>query len=741
MARRTQTEAIGLALTDVGVGAVLALTILVSAYLLFQVQPLISKLILPWFGGSPMVWTTAMLFFQAVLFFGYSYAHLVSRYLSLRQQSLIHMALVVTAAYLATFVVPGESLKPDSTESPVWQVLLLLGSCVGIPYFCLATTGPLIQYWFSHTYPGRSPYRLYALSNVGSFLALLSFPYLFEPFFELTQLGNYWTFGFWLFAVLCITAAFQILQGHTSSSSDYAHASCFEESAPSDIPTVRERVGWVALPALASLTFIATTDRVSHDIAPEPRLWITTLSLYLLTFIICFDHERWYHRRIIPSACLLTIALLTGIQDIGTRLGFEWDFTVTEVRWGHFLVMFLICFMCHGELVRLRPKLPHYLTEFYLWMSFGGACGGLFVALVATNLFDEFYEWPLCLLLAIALGTFILVSEMTPKGQMSQNKNTTMARKSLAGTVGLVLAGLVCFWLDPFYWVAPSSPEYEEIYLQRSRNFYGTVTVKERVHRTDPSQSYRVLYSGEITHGVQFTHPDKRALPVSYYSIESGVGETLEYAKLKYPKIRVAVVGLGTGALATYARESDHYDFYEINPEMIRIAYQWFDNVPGCKASRKEIILGDARLKLEQAPGNVQYDVIVLDAFSGDSVPIHLLTKEAFEIYRIHLKPKGLIVVHITNRYLNLYPVVKRQAEHLGMPFRNKFQSEESDHLILKNHYMIITNDSEYLTLFPSVNRRYLDENGNLIRKEDPDISDVPLWTDSFSSINPIEIN
>ncbi|HTJ54154.1 MAG TPA: fused MFS/spermidine synthase [Nitrosospira sp.] len=647
---------------------------------------------------------------------------------------------MIFAAYLAAFIIPGEHFKPTGTESPVWQILLLLGSCVGIPYFCLATTGPLIQYWFSHAYPGRSPYRLYSLSNFGSFLALLSFPYLFEPFFELPQLGSYWTIGFWIFASFCIAAAFQMLQRSSSSSSADHYSSFPAGSIQSDSLGKWQRVGWVALPTLASLTFIAATDRVSHDIAPEPRLWITMLSLYLLTFIICFDHERWYRRRLAAIMCLLTILILAGRHDILDGLGLDWKFGVSEVRWTHFLAMFLICFMCHGELVRLRPKSRDHLTEFYLWMSFGGACGGLFVTLVATNLFDDFYEWSLCLLSAIALGTYILVSPPKAMLQEARNKSAARVKQLLSGAAGVLIAGVVCFWLDPFQWRQHSSPEFEDIFLYGSRNFYGTVAVEERIHRTDPSQSYRLLYSGQIVHGVQFTNTAKRTLPASYYSIGSGVGETLEYAKSKYPKMRVAIVGLGIGTLATYARELDHYDFYEINPKMIQIANQWFDNVRQCKAGTKEMILGDARLKLEQAPGDVQYDVIVLDAFSGDSVPIHLLTREAFEIYRKHLKPHGFIAIHITNRYLNLYPVVKRQAEHLGMRFRNKFQSAESSRLIRNNHYFIITDDAEYLALFPSVNRRYFDDSGSLIRKDDPNISNVPLWTDHFSSINPIEI-
>ena len=723
------------------VGVVLALTVLVSAYLLFQVQPLISKFILPWFGGSPAVWTTAMLFFQCLLFFGYSYAHLVSRFLSIRQQTLIHIALVISAAYLAAFIVPDEHFKPTGTESPVWQILLLLGSCVGVPYFCLATTGPLIQYWFSHAYPGRSPYRLYSLSNVGSFLALLSFPYLFEPFFELSQLGSYWTIGFWIFASFCIAAALQMLQRSSSSSSADHYTSFPAESIRSDSLGKWQRVGWIALPALASLAFIATTDRISHDIAPEPRLWITTLSLYLLTFIICFDQERWYQRRPTAIMCLLTILILTGSQDIAEWLGFDWYPGVTEVRWSHFLAMFLICFMCHGELVRLRPKSHDHLTEFYLWMSFGGACGGIFVTLVATNLFDGFYSnGHLFPGVAHVSGAYIYVSARTSEPSTVPNKSTARVNQLFFGAArGCSVPGIGCLWLNPFQWQPHFSPEFEEIYLHNSRNFYGTVAVEDQdTPDSRPKSCASLLAAGYRSRCSVYSHCQAHAASRVLLHGEWGRGDG-GISKIKYTELELGRHRLGYCTLATCARESDHYD-YEINPKVIQIANQWFDNVPRCKARTKEMILGDARLKLEQAADDVQYDIIALDAFSGDSVPVHLLTREAFAILHRHLKPNGFIVIHITNRYLNLYPVVKRQAEHLGMGFRNKFQGGEPSRLVFKNHYFIITDNAEYLSLFPSVNRRYLDDEGNLIGEDDPNIPNVPLWTDHFSSINPIEI-
>jgi hypothetical protein len=720
------------------VGGLLALVVFSSAYLVFQVQPLMSKFVLPWFGGSPSVWTTAMLFFQCLLFGGYAYAHLVARFLSIRQQTLAHIGLLVVAAVLAASIVPGEHLKPQGLESPVWSILLLLGSCVGLPYFCLSTTGPLIQHWFAHAYPGRSPYRLYSLSNLGSLLALLSFPYVFEPLLELQDIARYWSVGFAVFSVLCVIAAVQIRRvPGLPAGAGVAHAATGE---PAAAPGMLQRLAWVGLPALASLAFIATTDRVSHDIAPEPRLWIATLSLYLLTFIICFDHERWYRRRVVAGLCLAAILLLTASRDLPEMFGLEWDISATEVRWSHFFTMFLICLMCHGELVRAKPKSHKYLTEFYLWMSFGGACGGLFVALVATNCFNEYYEWPLCLVAAIGVGIGILASASADGVPKRGREGGAISRQLAYGAGGLMLVGGVLFLLDPLQWRQHPSSEFTDAYLQRSRNFYGTVAVKERIYPADPAQNYRVFYSGQITHGVQFTLADKRTLPISYYAPESGVGETLDYAKAKHPSIDVGIIGLGIGTLANYARPADRYDLYEINPQVVGVANTLFDNVANSRAGVKNVIVGDARLKLEQTADAVKYDVLVLDAFSGGSVPIHLLTREAFAIYQRHLKPDGFIAINITNGYLNLYPVVKRQAEHLGLGIRYKFQGSDGERKVRKSYYAILTRDADYLARYPSAYRRHVDDAGRLPREEDPNIPDVPLWTDSFSSINPIEI-
>jgi spermidine synthase len=313
------------------------------------------------------------------------------------------------------------------------------------------------------------------------------------------------------------------------------------------------------------------------------------------------------------------------------------------------------------------------------------------------------------------------------------------AKKS-AWFLVLIAVALVSFLTDSLRMREESNPDYTDTRLHQSRNFYGTVSVMERRYHQKPAEDYRVFYSGQITHGMQYLDASRRRLPVTYYGRESGVGETMSYAQSRHPSMSVAIIGLGAGTLATYARPSDFFDFYEINPEAVKVADRWFDNVSTCLAQEKRVIIGDARLKMEQLDDNALYDIIVLDAFTGGAVPIHLLTREAFQIYRNHLKRDGFIVINITNGYLNLYPVVKRQAEALNMGFRHKFQPSEPDRHIRKNMFFILTKDGQYLQQYPSVSRKYFNDQGLMAREEDPNLADVPLWTDHFSSLTPIEL-
>jgi spermidine synthase len=445
---------------------------------------------------------------------------------------------------------------------------------------------------------------------------------------------------------------------------------------------------------------------------------------------------------------LLTSVALAGRNDIANWLGLQLDFGVTELRVSHFAVMFLGCFLCHGELFRIRPRNVRYLTEFYLWVSFGGAVGGLFVALVCTNVFADYYEWTFSVIGAAALACFVLVSERQSDGALraAPIKNDVLPVRMIRGwpALGAVcaavcLAAVIVYFVDPFKWQNEGSAERTEVRLHQSRNFYGAITVTEVRHQ-DRTRDYRIFYSGDVVHGLQFIDPMKRRSPVSYHAESSGVGETLMYARARQSSLRVAIVGLGAGTLATYAREGDNYDFYEINPAVVDVATEFFTNVSDCLAREKRVILGDARLRMEEMPADVQYDVIVLDAFTGSSVPVHLMTREAFQTYRRHLKPDGFIVVNITNRYLNLYPVVRLQAEALSMGYRYKSLDPKPDEQIRRSRHFVITDDEEYLRRYPSVYGSYRDSSGNVLQFDEPDVPGILLWTDQFSSISPIQI-
>jgi spermidine synthase len=569
---------------------------------------------------------------------------------------------------------------------------------------------------------------------VGSFLALLSFPYVLEPWLEQQEMGRLWTAGFWVFALLCLPVALGAWQNKSpvgAAPSGAADGVPAKQAVDSSLkPSLAQRLSWVALPALASLVFIATTDQISHDVAPEPGLWVATLGLYLVTFILTFDHPRWYRPKLFAFLTLVLLLASSGLNDIPRWLGIQWDYGVNEVRWSHYALLFVVCMLCHGELYRRRPTDTRRLTEFYLCMSVGGAFGGLFVTLVATQFFDDYYEWLIALVLVALLACHVLFRFA---GQAPDR-----VRQAAGALTAVVMVALLFVMENPWSWRNVHKGDRTEVLLDQVRNFYGTVAVKERRFAKEPERDDRVFFSGNVTHGQQFLSDKLRHVPTTYYARDSGIGETLQWAMSQKPSLSVALIGLGAGTLANYARPADAYDFYEINPAAVRIAQEWFDNLSTCKAGEQNILLGDARLRMEQLPKDKLYDVIVLDAFTGGSVPIHLLTREAFQIYRDHLKPDGHIAINITNAYLNLYPIVKAQAEVLGMAYRHKYQAVDQVRNVRRNLHFIMTHDQAYLKAYPSVNRDIRDDQGRVLRQEPYDQPGLRLWTDQFSSIAPI---
>lgn len=751
-----------------GLALWLSLTIFVSAFLLFQVQPLISKFILPWFGGSPAVWTTAMLFFQCTLFLGYVYSHLSASRLKLSTQVKLHVVLLALASIIAIFVIPISSLKPQGDEDPTSRILMLLTLCVGLPYFVLSTTGPLIQAWFSQAYPGRSPYRLFSLSNLGSLLALGSFPALFEPYLELKTMGYFWMAGFWLFAIFCMICAWKISRvvdlkaGKSIHGSTANGASSDSWAQPSDAtPSVWQRGACIALSGLSSLMFIATTNHVCHDIATVPFLWIVPLALYLLTFIICFDHPRWYVREVWGGLCILGIL---GLKVFGLDLTFIPNLVL------HFGTMFTICMVCHGELVRLRPKNSKFITEYYLMISAGGALGGLFITFIATPFFVEYYEWPFGLLISLGLALYVVILTAMQKWF---SRNT-----QVLGVLAVVLPAtlLVAWRVDPFDWRnSLSDGGVVDKTIMKARNFYGTVQVSDRIYTLEipasenngiargPSDNRRSFWSGNILHGRQLTELSLRNAPLTYYDHDSGVGLTLDYCMngpFRDQPLKFAVVGLGAGSLVAYARASegdraaDECVLYEINPLVEQIAKEHFWYLPDYEkrlGKPIEVRLGDARLTMEREAAQ-EYDVIVLDAFSGDSVPAHLLTHEAFDIYRRHLKKnadgslRGFVCIHITNSFLNLYPIVKNAAKHvLKMPYTSIYREAQPQNHSMRSHYFIITNDERFLaktSMVPQFRESIDPSTGKeILTPIDRDWPGIALWTDHYSTIFNILLN
>lgn len=641
-----------------------ALTIFLSAFLLFQVQPMIAKMILPWFGGGAAVWTACLLFFQSVLLLGYGYSHGIVRRLRPKQQWLLHSVLLVLCLLFLP-IVPSAAWKPAGSEAPVWHILGLLGVTVGLPYFLLSTTGPLIQAWFVQAQPGKTPYRLYALSNLGSMLALLSYPVLIEPTLTLRHQAVTWSVGFAAFALLCIYT------GWTSQGSAAPQEPVEAVDAPAGpAPTWALRVFWVALAACPSMLLLSLTGHMTMDLAPMPFLWVLPLAIYLFSFILCFDAPKWYLRKVFLALLPVALSVTTWLMDKSPA-----DLPNVVVPIVVFSVAYFVCCMvCHGELARLKPH-PHYLTGFYLMLAVGGAIGGIFVGLIAPAVFNAYYEFPISVGLCGVLALVVLFRE----------KEWVFGRDLLGwpAIIAFTLAALLVGYLGRMMRDSVKDS------LFAGRNFYGGLKVRQygKYYGMD---GYRTLAHGSINHGEQYTHPARRKMPVTYYCPDTGVGRFLTSRVIGSPQ-RVALIGLGAGTLAAYGRPGDFYRFYEINPMVPVIANKYFTYLNDAD-SQVDIQMGDARLSLErEAPQN--YDLIAVDAFSSDSIPVHLLTREALQLYFKHLTPRGVLAVHISNRYINLEPVLERGAVAIGKTARVYETDDNEDQTCYGTTWVLLASD------------------------------------------------
>ncbi len=662
-----------------------ATTIFISAFLLFQIQPMIAKMILPWFGGSAAVWITCMLFFQTWLLAGYIYAHIIVRHLKPRIQILIHAVLLCTSLLILP-IVPAVGWKPTGSEAPILRILGLLTVSVGLPYFLLSTTSPLIQAWYSRRYKTALPYRLFALSNLASLLGLLAYPFLVEPIITIRQQSTGWSTAYAVFVIIAIATAW--ISRHAADDDNCL----ITEQGATDSPECRppsfiDKLLWLVFAACASTMLLAVTNHLTQNVTSIPFLWILPLSLYLLSFILCFDYENLYTRNGYLWIVAIALAIMSyGLVDWNARTSLM--LVIISFSAG----LFACCMFCHGELVKRKPH-PRFLTSFYLMLSAGGAVGGLIVGLVAPTLFSGYYELPASLAICAVL-IFIV----------------HFRRRWFNLTTSLLVIGVM---LSCGYYVYM----YQQTARAMVRNFYGMLRVNE--YDKGQETETRRLVHGAITHGVQFVDPKRRRDPIAYYAPDSGVGMAIEH--LRKASLRVGVVGLGAGTLAAYAEPGDLFRFYEINPLVEKLAREEFTYLTDCRG-KAEIILGDARLSLEQEKDQ-QYDLLVVDAFSGDSIPAHLLTTQAIELYFRHLKADGILALHISNAHLDLEPVVEKLGSTLGK-FTILISGEEDD------DEEIYSSDWVLMTSQPLKSPEIAEAAGKL--KSNPKMR---VWTDDYSNL------
>jgi len=637
-----------------------AATIFLSAFLLFQVQPVIARIILPWFGGSAAVWTTCLLFFQSVLLMGYLYSHWLYRKLRPRAQAVVHLGLL-TASLVLLPIWPAASWKPVGAEDPTMRILLLLAVNVGFPYFLLSTTGPLLQAWYARRYRGAMPYRLYALSNAGSMLALISYPVLFEPWLGTRHQAVIWSSAYGVFVVLCAGTAWL---GRDTAVRQ-------AEPAPDSQDPMRRTFFWIALPACASALLLAITNHLTQNIAAIPFLWTLPLSLYLFSFILCFEGAGWYRRTVFLGL------FAVGVGGMAYALSPEFQNTPVKVTIPFFAMgLFICCMVCHGELARLKPH-PSRLTSFYVMIALGGALGGVFVALIAPRVFSGFYELPV----GLAACTFVVLAVLRADPESGLGGSWKQPVPLAAALLTLAVAGYLGFVIR----------ERGKDARLMVRNFYGGLKILEST-ADDSDEPVRRLMHGTITHGEQYLNSKFRDRPTTYYGPNSGVGRAIRQDQEDGP-VRVGVIGLGTGTLAAYGRAGDYFRFYEINPLVLRLANTEFTFLKICKA-RLDVALGDARLSLEREPTE-NFDVLAVDAFSSDAIPVHLLTREAFVLYFRHLKPDGVLAVHVSNKHLNLTPVVKLAAASLQKDAR-LVDTEDEENDVFGSTWVLVTSSTGF---------------------------------------------
>jgi hypothetical protein len=796
-----------------------ALTLLVSAFLLFLVQPLVGKMLLPYMGGTPIVWNTCMVFFQAMLLGGYLYSHLTTKWLGVRKQAYVHLglllvtilALITVATVYSQPIAINKDLTPQGQEIPVFGMLFVLLLAVGLPFFTVATSAPLLQKWFANTgHPAaKDPYFLYGASNLGSVLALVAYPIALEPNFRLATQSWVWSAGFVMLAFLIAGCAWLLWKSPTTlplivketaaSSTNASRPFAGKQSGSHKVPTTppdraltwSERLRWLLLAFVPSSLMLGVTTTLATDIASLPLLWIFPLGIYLMTFIIAFSRlPNWFYTALslITPVLILLVVFIMGAWPQHIKVGIKIIFAL------HLLAFLFVALTCHCSLARSRPSASH-LTEFYLIMSLGGVMGGIFNALVAPLLFKGVYEYKMVLALAClllpALSEFkrstrayvldvvipaavftlalflayqrdfpdfyyvdtpsdwqrvILKASVKVNGQLSG-----LEVDHIFAVIVFGVPALLCYIFveRPLRFalcvggilLAGQIGEYRSRQIYQGRSFFGVLRVTEEEEPQYMIGSLiRKLYHGTTLHGEeQILPPTDKSLPISYYETTGPIGDIFR----EFPKPReganLAFIGLGTGTLTAYAEKGQRVTIFEIDPLVKRLDTEklWnseskqyetmFSFYNRCEAD-KRIVLGDARLKLEEQ--DEQYDMIIVDAFSSDSIPIHLLTQQSIQLYLRKLKdPNGLLVLHISNRYLDLEPIVSRLTDDAHLEARVFSDSADPRRQKAGSHWVAVSRTKEGLGKLLDMPDHWTE----LVRKEG-----TPLWTDDYSALLPI---
>jgi len=681
-----------------------AFSIFIGAFLLFQVQPIIGKHMLPWFGGTSAVWITSMLFFQVLLLLGYLYAYLLSRF-SLKIQTSIHFVLTVATCGIIIFlfttwhspITPGIEWKLPDTTSPIQQVLVFLLLSVGLPYFLLSTTSTVLQNWFGLVEQKQSPYKLYALSNAGSLIGIASYPFVIEPFFSLQTQGQWWSVGFLFYGAVLLICCVKIFI------TPYKKAAALKNK----IVTIKKKTYafWLLLSATPSIMLLSITELMTQSIAPIPFLWLLPLGLYLLSFIICFSDKKWYWRNFYAYLFLVfgPFALLFT-QTSGPSVPFS--LLIFS------LALFSSCMLCHGELYLSKPPVQK-LNLFYVYVAFGGAIGGVLVGIIAPLFFNGIWE--------VYIGFYL--SLLVAFGVLLQYKDSSVYRHMkifFLSTRELYLFILIGFPLVIFtvalVVVVISGYSGAKIF----RNFYGTLFLASKAA---DGETTTYLIHGKIIHGTQ--HMGKhRFEPTTYYHKKSGIGLVMQNYPRPKEGIRAGLIGLGTGTLAAYGKQGDFYRFYEINPQVVSIAHNYFTYLSDSHA-KVDIALGDGRLSLEQEIKDKQqpFDIIVVDAFSDDAIPVHLLTKEAMDVYLKRLKTNGVIAFHISNNYIDLKHVLYRHAQEQHLEFA--FLKTKGENQNSASEWVLLTRNKKLLDT-PAIAR---------VTSKEKQYKNITTWTDEYSNI------